>query len=113
MKFAVQEIAGMTDLSAVRADGDEIEIRALADAARKYRCLCVSTLPWQTPLIKDLLADEPEILVDGVVSLKGKQSVRASKAVKDRIGIVCFAGGFGSLILGLVGEMVLWLASLS
>ena len=84
MRFTVQEIARMTDLSAVQAEGDEAEIRALADAARRYRCLCVSTLPWQTPLIKELLAGEPDILVDGVVSFPSGGAMPGMKRAEAR-----------------------------
>ena len=68
MKFDVQEIARMIDLSAVRPDTDEAEIRALAEMAKKYRCICVTTLPGYTPTIKKLLSDEPDIRVSGNVS---------------------------------------------
>jgi len=68
MKLTIQDFAGMIDLSAVRADTDEAEVRALAEVARKYRCICVTTLPCYTPLIKELLADEPDIRISGNVS---------------------------------------------
>jgi deoxyribose-phosphate aldolase len=68
MKLSIQDFAGMTDLSAVRPDTEEIEIKALAEVARKYRCICVTTLPSYTPLIKELLADEPDIRISGNVS---------------------------------------------
>ena len=68
MKLDIQEIAGMTDLSAVRPDTDEAEIRALAKLAKKYKCICVTTLPCHTPLIKNLLSDEPDIRISGNVS---------------------------------------------
>jgi deoxyribose-phosphate aldolase len=65
MKWTVREMAKMIDLSAVRADSDEAEVRALADMARKYQCACASTMPSYTPLLKELLAGEPEIHVSG------------------------------------------------
>ena len=68
MRFTPQEVAGMIDLSAVQADTDEADVRVLADAARKYRCICATTLPSYTPLLKDLLADAPEVRVSGNVS---------------------------------------------
>jgi deoxyribose-phosphate aldolase len=68
MKLTTQDFAKMTDLSAVRPDTHETEIRALAEVAKKYRCICVTTLPSYTPLIKELLADEPDIRISGNVS---------------------------------------------
>ena len=67
MEFTLEEVARMVDLSAVRADSDEAEVRALAEAAREYRCMCVETLPAFTPLISALLADEQEIRIGGNV----------------------------------------------
>ena len=43
MRLTLQEIAGMTDLSAVRAATTEAEVRATAEVARKHRCICATT----------------------------------------------------------------------
>ena len=51
----------MTDLSAVRAATTEAEVRATAEVARKHQCICATTLPSHTPMLRELLADEPEI----------------------------------------------------
>lgn len=83
MKLDIQEIARMTDLSAVRPDTDEAEVKALAEAAKKYRCMCVTTLPSYTPLIKELLADAPDTLISGNVSFPsggGTSSMKVAEA---------------------------------
>jgi hypothetical protein len=56
-----EEVARMTDLSAVRAATTEAEVRATAEVARKHQCICATTLPSHTPMLRELLADEPEI----------------------------------------------------
>ena len=82
MRLTIEEIAGMTDLSAVRADTDEAEVRALADAAKRYRCFCATTLPAFTPLLKEMLADAPDIRVSGNVSFPSGAATSAMKVAE-------------------------------
>jgi len=84
MKFTVQDIAGMIDLTAVRADDDEAQVRALAAGARKYRCLCACTLPGHTRLIRELLADEPEIRIVGAVGFPSGGNTTSIKVAEAR-----------------------------
>lgn len=74
----------MIDLSAVRPDTTEAEVRATAEMARKYRCICASTLPGHTPLLVDLLANEPEIGVSGNVSFPSGGATRSIKIAEAR-----------------------------
>ena len=67
MGFSMRELASMVDISAVRAESDETEIRAMVEFAREYQCLCAFTLPCHVPLVTELLADEPSIMIGGVV----------------------------------------------
>jgi deoxyribose-phosphate aldolase len=55
MALTVHEIARMVDLSAVRAETDEAEVRQAAEVARRYACACLFTLPTMTPLAVTLL----------------------------------------------------------
>jgi deoxyribose-phosphate aldolase len=57
----------MVDLTAVRADTDEAEVRALAEAAIRYQPVCVCALPSFTPLLRDLLIEVSDIQVVGAV----------------------------------------------
>ena len=82
MTLDIREIARMIDLSAVRPDTDEAEIRALAEMAKKYRCICVTTLPGYTPLIKRLLSDEPDIRISGNVSFPSGGATSAMKVAE-------------------------------
>jgi deoxyribose-phosphate aldolase len=82
MDWTVRQLAGMIDLSAVRADTDEAEVRALADMAIRYGCICVYTLPSMTPLIAALLADRPDIHVGGVVGFPSGGTTSSAKVAE-------------------------------
>jgi len=58
----------MLDLSAVRPDTTEADVRVLVDLATRYQVLCATTLPCYTPLLVDLTAHEPAIRVSGNVA---------------------------------------------
>ena len=76
-----REIAQMIDISAVRADSTLDELRAAAELAREYGCICVFALPAHTPFLVDLLADCPDVLVGGAVSFpSGGQSTSVKVA---------------------------------
>ena len=84
MEFTVHELARMIDLTAVRADTDEAEVKTLARVARKYECMCACTLPAHTPLLRDLLADEPGIGVVGIVGFPSGGNTTAIKIAEAR-----------------------------
>ena len=82
MKFTLEELARMTDLTAVRADCDDAEVRALAEAAKKFQPICVCTLPGHTPLLQVLLTDEPRIGVVGAVGFPSGGNTTATKVAE-------------------------------
>lgn len=84
MQFTIQEIARMVDLTAVRADSDEAEVRALAETAQMYQCLCVCTLPSLTPLLQELLTDQPSIRLVGAVGFPSGSHTTAIKVAEAR-----------------------------
>jgi len=67
MNLTVQTLARMMDLSAVRAEVDEAEVRQLAEAARRYHCVCAFVLPCYLPELKALLVGAPDVGIGGVV----------------------------------------------
>jgi len=67
MTLTVHDLARLIDLSAVRAECDENEIRELAATARRLGVVCVFAQPCYTRLLKSLLADAPHIGIGGVV----------------------------------------------
>jgi len=82
--FSIQELASMMDLTAVRPDSDEAEVRALAATASQYQCLAVCTLPGFTPLMLELLADQPDIRVVGAVGFPSGGHTPRMKATEAR-----------------------------
>jgi deoxyribose-phosphate aldolase len=84
MSFTVQEIASMVDLTAVRAETDEAEVRALADAAKRYRPTCVCALPSFTPLMRNLLAEETDVRVVGAVGFPSGGNTTTIKIAEAR-----------------------------
>ena len=82
MDFTLEQVARMVDLSAVRADMTEAEVRATVNIARRYQCICVTALPCYTPLVKELLADEPEIHVSGNVAFPSGGATSAMKVAE-------------------------------
>jgi deoxyribose-phosphate aldolase len=81
----------MVDLTAVRAEDDEAGVRALAKAAKEYRLICVCTLPGHTPLLRDLLADEPDIHIVGAVGFPsgGNTTVTKIAEARELLGMGC------------------------
>lgn len=84
MKLTVEKLARMVDLSAVRAEVDVAEVRRLAQAARKYRCVCAFVLPSHLPQLKSLLADAPEVGIGGVVGFPSGAHSTAIKVAEAR-----------------------------
>lgn len=77
-------LARMIDLSAVRAEVDAAEVRQLAEAAKRYRCICAFVLPCYLPELRDLLADAPDVGVGGVVGFPSGAHSTAIKVAEAR-----------------------------
>ncbi len=67
MKLDAKQLARMVDLSAVRTDVDLDELRQLAEACKRYGCICAFVMPCYMAKLKELLVDAPEIGLGGVV----------------------------------------------
>ena len=77
--LSASEIAGLIDLSCVRASHTEQEILAVAEAAKKYNCAAVFALPAHTPLLIEALADNPDVVVGGVVGFPDGSATTTGK----------------------------------
>jgi len=77
-----REIAGMIDISAVKHDSTLDELRAAAELAQKHNCICVIALPAHTPLLVELLADRPDVLVGGAVGFPSGGQTTAVKVIE-------------------------------
>lgn len=79
MKMTAKEIAGMIDVSAVRADNTLADVQQAADLAMEYGCIAVFALPAHTPGLVDLLGDSA-VLAGGVVGFPGGGETTSIKA---------------------------------
>ncbi len=79
MQLTPQHLARLIDISAVRAEHGEREIRELVSAARRHRFIAVHVLPAWVPFLKEQLHGEQDILIGAPV---GFPSGGHSTAVK-------------------------------
>lgn len=84
MRLTCLELARMIDLSAVRTEVDASEVHELAQAAKKYRCVCAFVLPSYLPELRTLLADSPEVGVGGVVGFPSGAHSTPTKVAEAR-----------------------------
>ncbi len=77
--MTAKEIAGMMDVSAVRADSTLEEIRQSAELAKRHGCVAVFALPAHTPYLVDLLAGSA-VFAGGAVGFPGGGETTAVKA---------------------------------
>jgi deoxyribose-phosphate aldolase len=91
MNLTLEQVARMIDLSAVRAEADEAEVRAMVEFGRQFRCTCASTLPCHTPLLISLLAGQSDVHVGGNVAFPSGGATTAIKAAeaRDLVGMGC------------------------
>ena len=71
MKLTAGDIARLIDISAVRAQHGESDIRAMVESAKQYGFCAVHVLPSWMPLLHELLANSPDILAGAPVGFPG------------------------------------------
>jgi len=76
--MTARDVAGMIDISAVRADSTRDEVRLCAELARQAGCAAVFALPAHTPELVDLLAGSG-VVAGGVVGFPGGGETTAVK----------------------------------
>ena len=84
MKLTVKDLARMMDLSAVRTDVDLDEVGRLAEAAKRYRCICAFVMPCYVRHLRMLLDDAPEVGAGGVVGSPSGAHTSRIKAAEAR-----------------------------
>ena len=71
MHLTSRDLARLIDISAVRAQHGEAEIRELVQRAKEHRFIAVHVLPCWVPLLSELLAGENDIYVGAPVGFPG------------------------------------------
>lgn len=79
MKMTTKEIAGMIDVSAVRADNTLADVQQAADLAMEYGCIAVFALPAHTPFLVERLGGSA-VLAGGVAGFPGGGETTSIKA---------------------------------
>lgn len=85
---SVEQIARMIDVSAVRTDATWEEVQAVAEACKKEKYICAFAMPSFTKSLVELLKDEKEIMVGGVVGFPSgadttKVKIQTAKELMD------------------------------
>jgi len=76
------QVARMIDLSAVRPDVTAADVKSMVEVAKRYRCICVTTFPCYTALVKELLCDTPGIRVSGNVAFPSGGATTKTKVAE-------------------------------
>ncbi len=84
MALSSVEIARMIDVSCVKAESTEDEIRAAAALAVDRGCIAVFALPAHTPLLGECLSGSPDVTLGGVVGFPAGGSTTTVKAAEAR-----------------------------
>ncbi len=79
-----RRLARHIDISCVQAFHTRDEINRMIEAARKYRFVCVFTLPAFSGYVAEKLRDEPDIRTGGVISFPGGGDTVAQKGRQAR-----------------------------
>jgi deoxyribose-phosphate aldolase len=81
MRLGAAEISRLIDVSAVKVDDGEQEVRAMVATARRHCCAAVFALPSWTPLVLELLAGGTGVACGGAVGFpSGGQTARTKAA---------------------------------
>jgi deoxyribose-phosphate aldolase len=81
MRLGATEISRMVDVSAVKTEDSETEIRRMVATARENQCAAVFALPAWTPLAIELLEDDAMVAAGGAVGFpSGGQTTRIKVA---------------------------------
>ncbi len=82
MELQPRQIPGLIDVSALKADTSEKDVRELVDIASTYNFIAVFALPCWVPLIRELLSKPGGPLIGGVVGFPTGAELTAVKAAQ-------------------------------
>lgn len=91
MNLNKEDISKMIDLSAVRAEDDDVYIQSLVDCAQKYHCIAIYTLPGRVQYAKNLLPAAFNVILGGAVGFPSGGNTTAVKVfeTKELIQLGC------------------------
>jgi deoxyribose-phosphate aldolase len=100
-----KSIARMIDISSVKAESTIPEINRMVEVARHFKFICAFAMPCFTKRLVDMLSDEPDVMVGGVVgfpsgtdttSIKIATAKEMMKAGVDELDMVINVGALKS-----------------
>jgi deoxyribose-phosphate aldolase len=84
MRLTPESIARMIDLSAVKAQDTEQDVRRMAETALAFGCVAAFVLPSMTPLLVELLGQGSSTAAGGVVGFPSGSDTTRLKAAQAR-----------------------------
>ncbi len=84
MRLTPSDIARLIDVSAVKAEDCEEDVRRMVAVAREYRCVAVIALQAMTALAIRLLEGDPRVAAGGVAGFPSGGETTASKVFQAR-----------------------------
>jgi deoxyribose-phosphate aldolase len=84
VRLTSAQIARMIDVSAVKAEDSEEDVRRMVETARAFGCVAVIALPAMTPLAVRLLEGDPRVAVGGVAGFPSGGETTATKVFQAR-----------------------------
>ncbi len=111
MKITPDGLAGMIDLSAVRAQHGEKEIRELVRLARVHRFFAVHVLPCWVPFLSNILSEDDNIIIGSPVGFPSgghhpsTKAFEAGRLVKDGVQEMDMVINIGKLRSGKFREV--------
>lgn len=91
MNLTRKQIACMVELSAVKPDSSEDDIRNMTACALRHNVVAVFAMPSQTRLVKELIGGNPEIRLGGVIGFPSGAVTTETKVfeVRELLDIGC------------------------
>jgi deoxyribose-phosphate aldolase len=84
VRLTSAQIARMIDVSAVKAEDSEEDVRRMVETARAFGCVAVIALPAMTPLAVRLMEGDPRVAVGGVAGFPSGGETTATKVFQTR-----------------------------
>ena len=81
-KFTTNEIARMLDLSAVKINSSEKDVRDMAELACKHNCVACFAMPAYTSLLVQLVQGYNDICIGGVIGFPSGATTTTSKLIE-------------------------------
>ena len=80
----LQDVPRMIDISCVKANSTWEDVQQAIEAAKKYRFICVFSMPFFTRRVVEALVDEPDIITGGTTGFPSGADLTEAKVLQAR-----------------------------